>query len=319
LEPGKISAFISYSWDSDEHQKWVMNLCNKLRRNGINASMDVYETQKGTVNLNQMMVKNMRENDYVIIVLTEKYAEKADNFEGGVGFETILSLQTLRTNPDKFIFITRHKGDFENAFPSHLRGYYAIDFSDDASFDKKFDELLHKIYRVPLYEDEPIGEVPVLKPKVVSGVFSDIDIPNLRRITDKDKDEFLTRSFLEMKYLFVKLFQSIQEANSNFEFLEEEINHTKVSFKLCVDGNIKTAVTMWISNMFRSKSINLRYGISWNNALDNSYNESIVCEVDKNKNLKLKMTMNFHGDMKADTPETIVKEIWKNNLAHYIH
>ena len=67
-----------------------MDLANALRKNGVEANIDRFLTQTSTVNLNTMMITNMKKNDFVIVVLTETFAEKADDFKGGVGFETIL-------------------------------------------------------------------------------------------------------------------------------------------------------------------------------------------------------------------------------------
>lgn len=197
------SAFISYSWDSEEHKQWVMDFANLLRsKGGVNATIDRFITQSNTTNLNAMMIKNMRNNDFVIVVLTEKFAEKADNFQGGVGFETLFSLPILQENPDKLIFVLRHKTNFRNAFPFHLQGNYAIDFSDDSKFDESFQELIHRIQGVPLYEMDPVGPVPELRPRnskmATPSIFSDLEIPNLKQITDKDKIEFMKNSFNEI-------------------------------------------------------------------------------------------------------------------------
>ena len=96
------TAFISYSWDSMEHQQWVIGLTNELRKKGIVATMDLFETQQGTVNLNQMMIKNIKDSDYVVIVLTEEYAKKSNEFQGGVGFETMLTIPDIKNNLKKF-------------------------------------------------------------------------------------------------------------------------------------------------------------------------------------------------------------------------
>lgn len=111
------TAFLSYSWDSPEHQQWVYELMQDLRKRGIDASIDITITQTQTTNLNVMMVQNMRDRDFVIFVLTEKYAQKADALAGGVGFETILSFETLKNNPDKFIFLGRGQSDFNKILP----------------------------------------------------------------------------------------------------------------------------------------------------------------------------------------------------------
>lgn len=54
------------------------------------------------------------------------------------------------------------------------------------------------------------------------------------------------------------------------------------------------------------------------NMSDNSTNEIITHYIDDKKQLKLKMQMTIFGNRNASTPEEIVKEIWKNNIAHYI-
>ncbi|MEH6908524.1 toll/interleukin-1 receptor domain-containing protein [Neobacillus drentensis] len=321
------SAFISYGWDSEEHKQWVMDLANLLRRNGVIATIDRFITQSNTTNLNAMMIKGMRDNDFVIVVLTENFAEKADNFQGGVGFETLFSLPILQQNPDKLIFILRHKSNFRNAFPFHLQGYYAIDFSDDIGFNDSFQELLHRIHGVPLYEMEPVGPIPQLRPinsksATASSLFTDIEIPNLKKITDKDKIDFLKNSYDEMNCLFEELFNTIKSANPNFDYLVEKQSPTMSIYNLFIDGDVKHGFKIWLDNRlggFGHNSINLKYGKrQWDYTSDNSYNESIYCEVEANKKFTLKMTMNMYGNQKAETPEQIVKEIWKNNLSNHI-
>ncbi|MRX71972.1 TIR domain-containing protein [Bacillus lacus] len=320
------TAFINYSWDSEEHKQWVMDLANHLRRNKVDAKIDRFITQSSTTNLNAMMITNIKNNDFVIVVLTERFAEKADNLQGGVGFETVLSLPFLMESPEKLIFILRHQGSFKDAFPFHLKGYYAIDFSDNKKFDDSFQELLHRIYGVPLFVMEPLGTAPELKPrssnKPTTSMFSDMEFPNLRRITEKDKQDFLRESYGEMVGLFTELFSAIKSANHNFDYTVETLSPTKSIFLLYTDGETRTGFKIWHGTVFGSfghNSINLLYGTrQWDFSSDNSYNESISCEIAENKELKLKMTMNMYGNKNSDTPEKIVKEIWKNNLSHHI-
>lgn len=323
------TAFVTYSWDSEEHQQWILKLTNDLRKNGVDATFDLFLTQTGTVNLNQMMITNVRDRDFVIIVLTEGYAERSDEFKGGVGFETLLTLPTLLENPDKIIFLMKHKGNFNDAFPFHLKGYYAINFSNDSNYEESLKELIHKIYGTPLYEMEPLGEVPELKPirreppttTPLTIDFSDIEVPNLKRITDKDKETFIENSYVEINRVFDEFFNKIKLTNPNFEYSNDKLSNTKSNFSIYVDGKRVTGVKMWISNRWGQKSINLSYGSSglgFEN--DNSYNESIVSEIGQDKTLKLKMTMNVFGNNRdTSTPTEIVKEVWKNNLSHYIN
>ncbi|MFC4802596.1 toll/interleukin-1 receptor domain-containing protein [Neobacillus sp. GCM10023253] len=323
MEQKNKTAFISYSWDSTPHQEWVVRLANKLRvEGGIEANVDVFETTTRTVNLNTMMIKNMRDNDFAILVLTENFAKKANELEGGVGFETMLSLPILRKNPDKLIFILRHQGDFEKVFPFHLEGYYAIDFSNDNKFEEKYNELLHRIEGVPLYRMEPVGKPRVLQPKDLNKTmsidvdFSDLNLTSSKNITDRDIDKFMKDSFKQITQIFNLLFSQVKNANPGFDFDQEEIEKFKTIFSLYVNGQNVNNIKIWYGGSFGWNTINLSYGRHLMS--DNSMNEMITYDVTDKNELKLKMTMNIFGDKAASTPEEIVKEIWKNNISHSI-
>ena len=158
--------FISYSWDNESHQNWVVELANSLRESGIDANVDVFYVHGETTNLNKMMVKEISTSGHVIVVLTEEYKNKVVNWNGGVGFESELLLPAISGQVDnnKLIFIMRHKGDYKIVFPPQYIGYYAIDFSDEDRFSIKLKELLHRIYQEPLYRKNELGVKPDLKP-----------------------------------------------------------------------------------------------------------------------------------------------------------
>lgn len=324
MEQQAITAFISYSWDSESHEQWVMDLFNKLRQNGIEAKMDKQLTQSSTINLNQMMTTNLQQNDFIIVVLTENYAERADKFQGGVGFESLLSMPILQQDPDKLILIMKHQGDFQKAFPFHLQSYYAIDFSNENKFEDAFKELLHRIYKEPLYEIQPLGEKPKLDPvsskKIIQNQFFNIELPSLKRVTDKDIHEFMEESCEEIISLLSDLFSQVKQANSNFDFHENKVNNIKTVFTLYIDGDHKTGVKIWLGGMFNQNTIQLSYGRNINLSNDNSYNEMISHEVDdKTGSLKLRMNMNVFGNNDVSKPKEIVEEIWENNVSHNLN
>ncbi|MGG4443721.1 toll/interleukin-1 receptor domain-containing protein [Brevibacillus fortis] len=322
MEEKTYSAFISYSWDSDLHQQWVFKLMNKLRENGVDAKIDLVETQKGTTNLNEMMVTNMMDKDYIIMVLTENYAKKANSFQGGVGFETMLSLPILRRNPDKLIFIIRHSGSFEGAFPDHLQDYYVIDFSNNANFEKAFKELLHRILKIDLYELAPLGKRPNLQPQkeiLEPNPFDDLQISKVFKKTDIDKAEFLDKSFHEITKLLPQLFEKVAENNQTFQYIIEKITEKKWIYKLYVDGNIKTSIKVWLGGILgRQESINIAYGLYIDPHNDGSMNEIIYCNVSHNNELELSMTMNIFGNKERHDAKSVVEELWKRHISHYL-
>lgn len=324
--------FISYSWDSDSHKEWVLYLVNELRKNGIDAEADVFETQLKSVSLPQMMVNKVRDSNFVIIVLTEGYANKADKSLGGVGFESQLMLPLLMENPDKLICIMRHQGDYSKVFPFQLKGQYAIDFSNEKDYEEKLKDLIYRIYGQARYYKEPLGKSPEFSPrvptksiaeytdtlqnKVTPNVdFSDLNLSSIKRITDQDIDRFLKESYKQIIDLLGALFTQIKINNPEFYFDHDVITNYKSIFTLYVDGKKVNGIKIWYDSMFGSSSINLSYGYQISLS-DNSMNERIIYHMDDKKQLRLKMTMNMFGNTNAMTAEEVVKEIWKNNLSH---
>jgi hypothetical protein len=324
MQQENIKAFVSYSWDSKGHQQWVLDLTNDLRKKGINATMDIFETQLQTINLNTMMVSKIKSCDYIIIVLTENYAKKADDLKGGVGFETMLTMPYLRENIGKLIFLMRHQGDYTKVFPFHYKDVYAIDFSDDVEYGDKLDELIYKIYNVPIYEMAELGPVLNLMPKtninyhVGNTTVDKIIIPNLKKITDMDKRQFLIDSFLQICGRLKQIFEQTKKVYSEFDFTYEEMTNRKTIFYAYIDGNKKIGIKIWLgSSMGFSEAIYIQYGTYLNESNDGSFNEIINCEVFDNT-MKLKRLMSVQGNSEIGDLDSLVDELWTYYLKNYL-
>ncbi len=316
------TAFVSYSWEGEEHKNWVLALVSKLFENGIKTAIDVFETQTETVNLYNMMIKNIREKDYTILVLTENYAEKADDLQGGVGFETNLLISSIMDNFNKIIPIVRTKGNKSKAIPFYLRGVYYIDFSNDEQFEAVFKELLHRIYKVDQIEEPKLGVRPDLKPKKIESS-SSIDryifeiedntlIPNLLRITDMDKNKFMKESYTDIINGLHSLLKKTNASNSNFEFEFDTISPKKVMARIYLDGTRKYSFKAWLENgVALPDTINLSYGYLIKDS-DDLISERITCELDKENKLGLKMNMNFNKNI--INSKSVTLEIWRNMM-----
>jgi hypothetical protein len=297
------SAFVSYSWDSKEHQDWVLGLVNLLRKSGVDATADVFETQKGTVNLYNMMIDKIRSSDFTVIVLTPEYAAKADEFQGGVGFETTLLVPFIQENMQKIIPIMKWcTGGKDNAIPFYLKGVHYIDFSNEVEFDERFQALLHRIHKVDLIEKSPLGHKPNLIPKKIGiskkPIFNDFNelIPDFREITDIDKNRFMRDSFIQIRDGLLNLLEQAKKKNANFEYDFENVTSRKAICKIYINGRHQYGFKIWLGNGFYSKTdtIDLAYGRHISDS-DNSMNEIITCNVTKDKSLILEMTMNMYG------------------------
>lgn len=325
----RYTAFISYSWDGPSHEQWIRNLVNDLRtQGGVDATCDQFEVQDKTVNLNTMMIKAIKDNDYVILILTKSYAQKADDFQGGVGFETILSLPALRTEPDKFIFVMREE-DYTTVFPYHLRDYYAINFSQESEYKAKLDELIRRIYKKGKYEKAPLGNIPdfgvmdqiniqvqSVEEPPSNNVFHDLDLPSVRKVSDLDKKKFINQSFIEICSLFEQLFHQLSRKHSGFEFSSEHIDNQKKLYLLYLHGNQVSGVKIWIGGLGNnSDSICLSYGNHISVRSDSSMNEIISVDVNRHNKMELKMTLSFLAKDEYITPEDVVRAIWTSYLA----
>ncbi|ASF43668.1 toll/interleukin-1 receptor domain-containing protein [Capnocytophaga endodontalis] len=154
--------FISYSWDSEAHKNWVLNLATKLRENGIDAILDQWELELGKP-IPNFMGKSIEISDRVICIMTPNYKTKsnAEDPKGGVAYESsIMAAETIKNIiTTKFIPLLR-EGNDNNAIPYFLIGRTYIDMRDNNSFEDRLEELLRGIYKEPKSKKPLLGKKP---------------------------------------------------------------------------------------------------------------------------------------------------------------
>ena len=150
--------FISYSHDSKEHKGFVRKLATSLRDYNIDADMDTWGLKPGD-DLPTYMEKNLHEADFILVVCTKNYVEKANKGKGGVGYEKmILSASLLKDiNTSKIIPIIR-EWSAENIVPRFLETKLYIDFTEDKNYESSFEELGRHILNEPEFLKPPIGK-----------------------------------------------------------------------------------------------------------------------------------------------------------------
>jgi len=153
--------FISYSWDSLEHENWVINLATKLRENGVDAILDKWDLGFLGNLLPHFMETSIAKSHRVICIMTPNYKKKTENLTGGVGYEySIITAEIFADsiNTSKFIPLFR-RGTSEEAIPTALKGRKYVDMRDDTQFDEKFvHELLRDIHNEPRFKKPAIGK-----------------------------------------------------------------------------------------------------------------------------------------------------------------
>ena len=141
--------FVSYSYDDDEHRRWVRLLRNKLRADGINAITDETLPNGYPLNLFMEQILTSPQLKFVICVCSSMYAQKADSGIGGVGYEQAIMARELTTTlgDNKVIPILRHNP--EGHVPKFLGTKKYLDFRDDQKFNDAYSELVGDIFEIP--------------------------------------------------------------------------------------------------------------------------------------------------------------------------
>ena len=155
--------FISYSWDSEEHNAWVRKLAEHLQQNGVNTILDQWDLRPG-MDIAHFMEKSINGSDYVLLICTPHFAQKANEGIGGVGYEkNIVTAEIFKNKkPDtSFVPILRIGNDKES-IPSYLGLKRYIDFRTEKNFGENFEELLRHIYKEPKFKKPTVGVAPFL-------------------------------------------------------------------------------------------------------------------------------------------------------------
>lgn len=150
MEEQKIpKVFISYSHDSPDHKRWVTELASKLVDHGVDVVLDQWDLGLGD-DVPKFMEKSVRDADRVLMICTETYVNKADDGQGGVGYEAMVVTGELVRNlgTSKFIPVIRQKAK-PQLLPKSVTTRFYIDLSDEENFDVQFEALLRELHQAP--------------------------------------------------------------------------------------------------------------------------------------------------------------------------
>lgn len=152
------SVFISYSHDDVEHKSWVRRLATRLRQSGVDAILDQWDLVAGE-DLPIFMEHGVRESDFVILVCTSRYVQKANGGQGGVGYEKMIVTSALAKAIDQRKFIPIVRQTNTNDLPTFLASKVYVDFSKSDDFEIGVDDLLRAIFKHSIALKPPLGVV----------------------------------------------------------------------------------------------------------------------------------------------------------------
>jgi hypothetical protein len=156
--------FISYSWSSPHHEKWVLDLAERLVSDGVDVVLDKWELREGQDKYAFMerMVTDEQVSK-VLAICDRRYVDKANKRRGGVGTESqIISKEVYeKVDQDKFIAIVTEYDEYgKEIIPTFFSGRIFIDMSTEEKLYENYEQLLRAIYNKPLYVKPAIGTPP---------------------------------------------------------------------------------------------------------------------------------------------------------------
>lgn len=162
MEIQRRTVFISYSWDGESHQSWVLNLANNLiEQHGIKVLLDQFDLSVGK-NMTAFMERSLEAADKVLIILTPGYKVKAENRKGGAGFEnSIISqeLYSLQDNNEKYLPILR-SGTTQTSAPGYVKTLVYHPMVNDNQYESDLFALSKIIYDKSKVERPELGPIP---------------------------------------------------------------------------------------------------------------------------------------------------------------
>jgi hypothetical protein len=137
-----MRVFISYSHDDPVHKKWVLNLTKDLKKKGFEPIIDQTHLIPGT-DILHFAESAVEYSDYVLMICTPNYANKANNRIAGVGWEVSMITSELFNGKGidgKFIAILK-EGDPSISIPKFMKTKLYVDVRG-AKFTSAWKELI---------------------------------------------------------------------------------------------------------------------------------------------------------------------------------
>lgn len=153
MKRDKISVFISYSHDSENHRENVLSLSDRLITEGIDCEIDRYvEGESPEKGWPIWMEEKLKLSDYVLIVCSEDYLKKCEGkVPRGVGlgviFESVLLLEQIYENGfvnKKFIPIVIESSDAQFV-PTPLKPFTRYNVAIEDEYKLLYRRLTNQI------------------------------------------------------------------------------------------------------------------------------------------------------------------------------
>ncbi|WP_373545991.1 toll/interleukin-1 receptor domain-containing protein [Chamaesiphon sp.] len=157
MEP---TVFISYSHDSESHKDWVLQIATRLRSNGVDVLLDRWNLKLGQ-DLAAFMERGLSASNRVVSICSETYVNKANDGQGGVGYEKqIITAELLANLNTNWVVPVIRNNPKQKKVPTFLGGRLYVSFEDGNLYESKYEELLRELLDEPVLPIPPIEKNP---------------------------------------------------------------------------------------------------------------------------------------------------------------
>lgn len=217
--------FLSYSHDSLDHKKWVLDLAIRLRNNGVESIIDQWSLGPGD-DLPHFMEQNLASADRVLMICTENYVQKANTGAGGVGYEKMIVTADLlrRIESNKIIPVIRQSGT--HAVPTFLQSKFYLNFSRDDQIELAFDDLVRAIHGAPLYVAPPVSNNPF--------------VPVADTPAERTGD-----GVLEVMKMIVHIFESDSSGLISYDSIFKRVSMSRIMLDIYIHEAIEQGLIVW--------------------------------------------------------------------------
>ncbi|WP_188039234.1 TIR domain-containing protein [Heliobacterium chlorum] len=150
----KIKIYISYSWAEEDNEVWVDKLIHDLYDEKLELVFDKNEINKGTSrDIDRFVYDNMLDSDYIIIIITPSYIEKANlkydptKERSWVEKETDYIIKRFHNDKESLIPILYKRKDNRVELPKSVSGLSYYDMSNQEMYDTELKRIKEIISR----------------------------------------------------------------------------------------------------------------------------------------------------------------------------
>jgi hypothetical protein len=196
---GEATAFVSWAHrhaemsnaESQEWERQIVEFTTVLRQLGVDADLDLFHLDDTTVDWTRFGPDRIKEKEFVFIAVSRAWTERwegrnAPTEGAGAALEADVLKGLFQKNQGEFqrrVKVVILPGQSDHDTPHELNRL--VKYFPDPTDPDSFEPLLRALTSQPRYPVPPLGDVPVLHPRVVAGM------PRARRGSNTDYSRLL--------------------------------------------------------------------------------------------------------------------------------